>query len=607
MPSSASDLLLLPSPRHLHTTGQWVPTPPHTTLQRNTALPPGGYHLTISANSINLTTADLSGEHAARATLAQLSTLRPGFLPCLTIEDFPAFPIRGVMLDISRDRIPTMERLHEIIDLLASLKFNHLQLYTEHTFAYTNHEDAWRGWSPITADELRRVIPYAHARGIDLAANQNCFGHLASWLRLPKYAHLAETHGDWMFDVWPRSGPFSLCPTDPASLDFIRDLLNELLPNFSSPLVNIGCDETYDIGWGRSKAEVDRRGRSAVYLDFLEKICDLVRQHNKRPMFWGDIALSHPECVPQIPHDLVCLAWGYEADSPFENWCSTLAAAQRETWVCPGTSSWRSTIGRTTERRANINAAARAGTTFKSPGFLICDWGDTGHHQQWPITANALAHAAQAAWNPAPTSRLGGTGVSSVPNGPEVQHTQDACATDNSFVPAPDPRAVSLRALNDPTLRAAAWLDELGDADLPLREVCLGLSRPGITGRLRNQSALFADMFKPNADCLDVGPLHLWHETRERLDSLATTMPHEGLPPLLQEELAHTLRIAQYAATRAAARRTPAGLTDSTRAQLRDQLRTITQDHARLWRITSREGGLSHSLTFYTQIATALG
>ena len=60
------------------------------------------------------------------------------------MEDWGAFPTRGLMLDISRDKVPTMESLRGMIDVLASLKFNHLQLYTEHTFAYTGHGAVWR-------------------------------------------------------------------------------------------------------------------------------------------------------------------------------------------------------------------------------------------------------------------------------------------------------------------------------------------------------------------------------------------------------------------------------------------------------------------------------
>ena len=41
-------------------------------------------------------------------------------------------------------------------------------------------------------------------------------------------------------------------------------------------MFNVGCDETFDLGLGKSKAECERRGKERVYLDFLLKIHDAV-------------------------------------------------------------------------------------------------------------------------------------------------------------------------------------------------------------------------------------------------------------------------------------------------------------------------------------------
>lgn len=513
------------------------------------------------------------GLRHALATLAQLLRLFPTRLPALRVTDRPAVARRGVMLDVSRDRIPTMPEFARIIDTLAALKVNHLQLYTEHAFAYAGHEDARAGCDPLTPDEARALDAACRARGIELAANQNCFGHLKRWLELPRYAPLAETHGEWMFDVWPRRGPFSLCPVDPLALDLVRDLLAQLLPCFESPLVNIGCDETYDVGFGRSRDAVAARGKPRVFADFVSAIAAVVRGHGKRPMCWADFPLAHPEAFDLLPSDIVPIAWGYEPDSPFDAWGASLARwrdagsgePRREFWLAPGTSSWRSITGRTSERRANLAAAARAAERHAAAGLLACDWGDTGHHQQWPIAMHALAHAADAAW----------------------------IADASTF----DPRAAAIHALHAPP-DLGPWLESLGDADLQLRDTCLGLSRPGRTGRLLNQSALFIDLTLPLDASRDVGPIADWDAARDRLADLDASRPHTG-DALLDAELAHTLAVARLAADRAFWRRAPTGLSDAQRRHLADRLRDVMAEHARLWRLRSREGGLSSSLAHY--------
>lgn len=576
-------MLLLPLPRRLHQTQDRIPCHDPMALAKVEPLPAAKhrehYTLTIEPGpAITIRAATPAGERAARATLAQIVREHGEALPQVEIEDWPAFSTRGVMLDVSRCRIPRMDEFTSIIETLASLKINHLQLYTEHTFAYPGADEVWTGWSPITPDEIRRLDALCASHGIELSANQNCFGHLHAWMKHPKYHSLAETHGDWMFDLWPRSGAFSLCPIDPASETFVETILAQLIPNFTSPLVNIGCDETFDIGWGRSKAAVDQHGRAKVYLDFVTKIAATVERLGKRPMFWADIALSHPEHVADIPKNLVALAWGYEPDAPFEKWCTELKAAGREVWLCPGTSSWRSITGRTAERHGNLAACAAAGVKHGVDAFLMTDWGDTGHWQQWPISLHGLAHGAHAAW------------------------TGDA----TTF----DPRASAVQALRVPVAAAdlGSWLERLGDADLDLRRVCLPLSRapkPGEPPVLRNQSALMSDIFKGIDEQRDIGTEWQWYNTHENIQRLTRELEStliEHLPPLIADELVHTLDLAGFAAVRGWSRRLDPQDRPVTRRELLEWIDDIVLEHRRLWKARSRLGGLDQSCVFYAQV-----
>ena len=66
------------------------------------------------------------------------------------------------MLDVSRDKVPTMATLRAIVERLASWKVNQLQLYSEHTFAYRDHAEVHAAASPFDArgdPGARRVLP----------------------------------------------------------------------------------------------------------------------------------------------------------------------------------------------------------------------------------------------------------------------------------------------------------------------------------------------------------------------------------------------------------------------------------------------------------------
>ena len=397
----SADLHLVPTPRVIRLTGGHVPdTTPVTESIDPAGVPCSqGYRITIAPGRVDLVGHDEPGLFYARQTLVQLRRAYAIELPVGEIEDWPDFPTRGVMLDISRDKVPTMATLFAVVDLFAALKINQLQLYTEHTFAYANHRDVWRDASPMTPVEIRQLDRYCRARFIELVPNQNSFGHMARWLKHPRYADLAEKPDGFTFPWGTKhDGGFSLNPLDLRSLALVESLYDELLPNFSSRMINVGCDETFDLGLGKSKAECERRGKERVYLDFLLKIHDACKRRGRTMQFWGDIVLHKPELIPDLPKDVIALNWGYDADHPFEKETRAFADAGVGFYVCPGTSSWLSITGRTDNALANLRAAAACGLANGAIGYLNTDWGDLGHLQYLPVSYLGFAAGAAYAW-----------------------------------------------------------------------------------------------------------------------------------------------------------------------------------------------------------------
>jgi hexosaminidase len=359
---------------------------------------PQGYELVIRPDGIGLRSHDPAGAFYGVCTLIQLLETNKT-LPCLKIQDWPDFPARGVMLDVSRDKVPSMQTLLDLVDRLAGWKINQFQLYTEHTFAYRNHPEVWAKASPFTGQEILALDAYCRERFIQLVPNQNSFGHMHRWLNLPRYRPLAESP-DGFVTPWgeKRTGPFSICPTDPASLKFIKSLYDELLPHFTSRQFNVGCDETFDLGQGRHRAQYQKRGIGRVYLDFLQKIHQEVSARGFRMQFWGDIIIQHPELVAELPKDSIALDWGYDADHPFDDHCARFAAAGLEFYVCPGTSSWCSIAGRTENALGNLRSAAQNGLKHGATGYLNTDWGDSGHWQTLPVSYLGFAAGAAYSW-----------------------------------------------------------------------------------------------------------------------------------------------------------------------------------------------------------------
>ncbi len=400
-------LKLLPCPRSLKWRAGNFILPKHQPLAairivRTPAAPrhPEGYTLTIDRRGVQIEYRETGGLRAAAATLRQLLREYGRRLPCLKIRDWPDFARRGVMLDVSRGRVPKLETLLDLAEKLSDFKINELQLYTEHTFAYKKHKSVWQSWGALTAKEIQTLDARCRELGIDLVPNQNSFGHLRYFLedaRLKKLGEIAEPFLAETKDFLRR--PTTLAPNHPGTLPFLRGLYDELLPNFSSPFFNIGGDETWDLGKGQSKKMCDARGKGRVYFDFLKKLQHEVKTRDRQMMFWGDIILKYPKLIRELPKNVIALNWGYEANHPFEKDAAQFAKAKIPFYVCPGTSTWQTIVGKHDNALANLRAAAKAGKKFGALGFLNTDWGDGGHPQPLAVSWPLFAAGAALAWN----------------------------------------------------------------------------------------------------------------------------------------------------------------------------------------------------------------
>jgi hypothetical protein len=423
--SNRSKLNLLPCPRSLKILRGTFTLPKQKPLAvikvvRTNSTPnhPEFYALMISKNGIEISFHETGGLRAAAATLRQLLRQYGRCLPCLRIRDWPDFMRRGVMLDISRGRVPKLETLLDLADHLADFKINELQLYTEHTFAYRDYKSVWQSWGALTGKEIRKLDERCRELGIDLVPNQNSFGHLRYFLEEPRLKKLAEVSKPYedASDGFVRR-PSTLAPNDRGTLPFLRKLYDELLLNFSSKFINVGCDETWDLGRGQSKALCELHGKGRVYLDFLKQIHREVSARGKTMMFWGDIILKYPKLISELAAfgvppsggswrppkggtpNLIALNWGYEGNHPFEKEAAQFEKAKIPFYVCPGTSTWQTLIGRHDNALANLRAAAKAGKKFGAIGYLITDWGDGGHPQPMAVSWPMFLAGASLAWN----------------------------------------------------------------------------------------------------------------------------------------------------------------------------------------------------------------
>lgn len=360
-------------------------------------LPDEGYRISVHADGIQLTFSKKAGAFYGIQTLWQLYKAYDAGIPCLDIEDAPTLKIRGVLLDISRGKVPTLDTLKQIADTMARCKLNQLQIYVEGlSFAYPKHKALWKTETPITPAEIRELDFYCRERLICLVPCQNTLGHMARWLQEPQYKPLAECENGFTV-MGMHFPPTILDVNDTKSLEFTTELLDDLLPCFTSAYCNVCLDEPFELGMGKNKAF--QAEKYQLYADYAVELHAYLARHHKQMMMWGDVIAKDDSILETLPDDIIILDWGYEAEYPIAERAAILAQSKHPFCLCPGTNSWLSFTGLTDNMLTCIKNTAEAAYRYEALGMIVTDWGDMGHLQYLPVSWAGILTAAACAWN----------------------------------------------------------------------------------------------------------------------------------------------------------------------------------------------------------------
>jgi hexosaminidase len=332
-------------------------------------LPDEGYLLAVGLNEVVVAGKSSTGTFYGLQTLKQLVRGEGGdaFIPGVRIVDWPTMRWRAVSDDISRGPVPTVDYIKRQIRTEAFFKLNMHSFYMEHTFQSESHPLIGPAGGSLTPAEIRELVAYARRYHVELVPEQQTFGHLHKALRLEKYAELAETpYGD------------VLSPQQDGSYKLIADWYKELNDLFPGQFFHIGEDETFELGEGQSREAAMTRGVGAIYFEHLNRVRDVLQPYHRRLMFWGDIALHHPDLIGKIPKDMIVMNWQYGARDEFWSSIQPFKDAGLEQFACPGAQNWNQIFPNLEAARKNIVNFVRDGQKAGAIGVMNTTWDDDG-------------------------------------------------------------------------------------------------------------------------------------------------------------------------------------------------------------------------------------
>lgn len=188
--------------------------------------------------------------------------------------------------------------------------------------------------------------------------------------------------------------------TDEEVFPLITGILDQYLPLFSSRKVNICCDETFDLGKGKSAGEMEKKGYAALYYSYVNRLAEYLQSKGREVMIWADIVLNHPEEIEGLNKDITCLNWYYYYNEKEEN-VKIFADHHFKQYVCPSLSGYSRLVNAFDMSFSNIREMASFGAKYGAEGFLNTDWGDCGHINMPALSVPGMIYGAAQSWNPA--------------------------------------------------------------------------------------------------------------------------------------------------------------------------------------------------------------
>ncbi len=192
-------------------------------------------------------------------------------IPALYIEDSPRFDYRGFHLDVAR-HFYSVKEIKKMLDHMVMYKMNrfHWHLTEDQGWrleikkypkltevgAYRNGTVIKKDWDSndgiryggfYTQEQVKEVIKYAKDRGIVVIPEIDLPGHMLA--ALASYPELGCTGGP--YEVWKRWGVSEdvLCIGKPQTMQFLKDVLAEVIELFPSEYIHIGGDECPKVRW----------------------------------------------------------------------------------------------------------------------------------------------------------------------------------------------------------------------------------------------------------------------------------------------------------------------------------------------------------------------
>ncbi|MEI2465669.1 beta-N-acetylhexosaminidase [Niallia taxi] len=191
-------------------------------------------------------------------------------------QETPQFTMSGVMLDASRNAVPTVTEVKKLLEHMALIGLDTLMLYTEDTYEVKEYPYFGYMRGRYTHKELKECDQYAEKLGIDMIPCIQTLGHMREGIKWNYASAIKDTDDILLVD-------------EPKTYEFLESCLKAVSEPFRTNRIHIGMDETFQLGLGKYLEKHGYEHHIDLMNRHLKQVVGITNKLGLKPMIWSDM------------------------------------------------------------------------------------------------------------------------------------------------------------------------------------------------------------------------------------------------------------------------------------------------------------------------------
>lgn len=180
------------------------------------------------------------------------------------------------MIDCSRNAVMSISAFKKMVDILSSLGYNTIRLYTEDTYEVDGEPYFGYLRGRYTKAEWREMDAYAARRGVELIPCIQTLAHLGSIFRYVEYGKIKDVD-----DI--------ILVGEERTYELIEHMFQTLSECFSTRNIHIGMDEAFMLGKGKYFEKNGSEDRAVIIKKHLDRVLEIADKYGFHCEIWGDM------------------------------------------------------------------------------------------------------------------------------------------------------------------------------------------------------------------------------------------------------------------------------------------------------------------------------